>query len=78
METNVVLYIRYTSKNRLIEKEIRSVVTRGGAGGRGIKRYKPPVIKYISHRNVIYSIRNMVNNIAITLYGDKWLLDSLW
>ena len=39
---------------------------------KGIKGYKPPVI---SLGNVIYSIRNMVNNIIITLYGNRWLLD---
>ena len=32
----------------------------------------------ISHRNVICSIRNVPNNIVITSYGNKWLLDSSW
>ena len=31
--------------------------------------YKLPAV---SHRDVIYGIRNMVNNIVITLYGDRW------
>ena len=26
----------------------------------------------------ICSITNMVNTIAITLYGDRWLLDLSW
>ena len=34
---------------------------------KGIKRY------ILNHGNVIYSIRTMVNNIVITLYGDRWL-----
>ena len=48
--THIVLWVNYTSKtNKLIEKEIRFVVTRGGGGGKedwrkGIKRIKPPVI----------------------------------
>ena len=36
-----------------------------------IKRYKLPVIKSISHGEVMYGIGNIVNNIAITLYGDR-------
>ena len=43
-----------------------------------IKKYKPPVIKQTRGGHVIYSIRNMVNNIVITLYLDKWLLDLSW
>ena len=42
----------------------------GGEGVKlvkGIKSYKPPVIKRTSHRDVIYSIRDMVNNIVIPL-----------
>ena len=43
-----------------------------------IKRYKPPFIKQISHRDTLSSARNMVNNIVITLYWDKWLLHLSW
>ena len=46
--TNIVVYINYTSKtNKLIEKEIRFVVTRGGEANwmKAVKRYKLPVIK---------------------------------
>lgn len=39
-------------------------------GGKG-ERYKFPVI---SHRNVMYSIGNIVNKIVIILYGDRLLL----
>ena len=28
--------------------------------------------------DVIYSIRNMVYNIVITLYGESWILELLW
>ena len=36
---------------------------------KGIKKYKLPVIKQVSHRDVMYSTGNTVNNIVITLYG---------
>lgn len=49
---------------------------KGGDGGwvekgKGIKKYKLPVI---SHRNVTYSTGNIVNKIVITLNGDRLLL----
>ena len=34
----------------------------------GIKKCKLPVIKQLSHRYVMYSVENIVNNIAVTLY----------
>ena len=40
-------------------------------GGKGNKRYKAPVTKYISHAAVLYSKGNLVNDITIILYGDK-------
>ena len=49
-------------QNKLIDTEIRFVVTRGREGGRWmkwvkeIKRYKLPVIKQVSHGNVMYSM----------------------
>ena len=49
-----------------------------GKLGEGIKKYKLPVIKYISHRDVIYSLRNIDHTTVITLYGDRWLLDLSW
>ena len=48
-ETNIVLQVSYISRtNKLIEKEIRFVVTKGGGGVRGnwmkiVKGYKLPV-----------------------------------
>lgn len=41
---------------------------------KGLKRYKPPVIKQISYGDIIYNTRNVVSNIII-LYRDRWLLD---
>ena len=41
-----------------------------GEMGKGIKRYKFSVIKYMSHGDVKYSIGNIVNNVVITLHGD--------
>lgn len=29
-------------------------------------------------RDVIYSIRNMINNTVVTLYGDRWFVGLLW
>ena len=41
---------------------------------KGLKRYKPPAIKQVSHGDVIHNIRNVVSN-KIILYRDRWLLD---
>ena len=45
---------------------------KGGGGGRKyvneIKSCKLPVMKYVSHKDVMYSIGNTVNSIVITLY----------
>ena len=57
-------------KNKLIEKEIRFVATRGGRGGgagegelnKGSQRYKLPVIRYISTRGVMYNMINTINS----------------
>ena len=38
---------------------------------KGMKRYKIPTVKYISHGDEIHSTGN-INNIGITLYGDIW------
>ena len=35
----------------------------------GNKRHKFPVIKLISHRDVMHSIKNVVNNIVINVYS---------
>ena len=40
--------------------------------------FQIPVIKQISHRDVTYNIRNMVKNMVITLFGNRWSLDLWW
>lgn len=39
---------------------------------KGIKRYKPPVMTSVIHRDVKYSIRNVISNVVITLNGKRW------
>ena len=66
------------NRNRLTDTENKLVVARGEEGRgwtnqvKGVKRYTLAVIKQKSHRDVMYSMVNIVNNIVITLYGDKW------
>ena len=36
------------------------------------ERYRPPVMKGVSHRNKKQSIRNAVNDIVITMGWDSW------
>ena len=45
--------------------------------GEGEWKYKLPVMGMISHQNKRHSIGNMVSDIAIALYGDRWYL-HLW
>lgn len=40
-----------------------------------IKKYQLPVTKIIMGMYVKYSIGTMVNNIVITMYDVRWLLD---
>ena len=50
--------------NSHIEKEIRFVVTRGAGLGKwmkAVKRYKLPVIRQISSRDVMYNMINIIN-----------------
>ena len=71
------------NSNRLKDTENIMMVTRWGwevgkvgeIGKKveGIKKYKLVVTN--SHRDVKYSIRNTVNNILITMYGVRWILD---
>ena len=35
-------------------------------------------LQNVSYEDVLYSVRNIVNNIVRTLYGDSWLLDLWW
>lgn len=45
-----------------------------GKKGEGNKRCTFPLIKQIGHGDVMSSTGNIGNNIAITWYGDRWLL----
>lgn len=38
-----------------------------GSGG-----YRLPVTEYINHETKKHSVENIVNDIVITLYGDRW------
>ena len=63
-------------KNKAMKTDSnRRVVARRSAMNRwrGLKG-KPPVIKWISHRDRTHSAKNMLNNITITLDEDIWLL----
>ena len=68
--------------NRQIQRANLGLPEVKGAGYWGekmkrIKRYKLPVIKYIlSHKYVVYSIRNIVSNTVTVLYGGRPLPDS--
>lgn len=42
------------------------------------KRFIFPGVKQISHRDVMSSIGNIVNNVVIAWYGVKRLLDLSW
>ena len=38
---------------------------------RAVKRYKLPVTKEISHRDVMYNTGDIVNNMVTAIYGDR-------
>ena len=44
----------------------------GWNGRRELRGTKLPVIKYRNYGDVMYSIGNIVNDIGITLYGERW------
>lgn len=49
------------------------MVTRGGGGGqakwvKGVERYKLPVIKYLRHRDVTYSMMTIVINTVLHIW----------
>lgn len=37
-----------------------------------IKRYNLPFIRQIRHRDIMYSIENIANNVVTTLHGDRY------
>ena len=44
--------------------------------GKDAKRHKLSIIKQTLHGSMVHSIENIVDNSAVTLYGDGWLLES--
>ena len=70
MESNKTKQTQY--RNRLKHTEDKQVAARAGGGvklGNSNKRHKLPVIIYINHWEVTYSMRNMVNKIVVTCMG---------
>ena len=68
-------------QNRFRYREQTSDCQRGSGWGQEqnrMKRYTLSFVKQISHRDVTYSVGNIVNNTAITLYDDRWLLNLAW
>ena len=52
----------YFKTNEFTEKEIRSVVTRcGGRGGKGMKMVKRQKLPFLSSRDVMHNMINIVN-----------------
>ena len=64
------------NRHQLIDTENKLMVARweGNRGVKGITMYKLPVIKLVGW-DAIYSIDNIVSNIVISVYGDRWFLD---
>lgn len=46
--------------------------------GKGVKRYRLPVINYINQGNGTYNAGERVHNIVISLHGDRWWPYSSW
>ena len=66
-------------KNKLIEKEMRFVVIGGEVWGRGnwmkgVRRYKPPAIRWISTRDVMYSMTRVMNMAVCYM----WKMSGEW
>ena len=65
--------------NRLTDIEKKLVVTKGeGVGMKEIveRDIEVETSSYkINHRELTSVIKYIISNIAITLYGDRWLLD---
>lgn len=63
------------NRNRHKYRDLVTVKGKGMVGWtkqvKGIKRHKLPVIKLLSLRNEKYNIGNTVNNIVVTLHGDR-------
>lgn len=42
---------------------------------KGTERYKPPVLKHISHGDAMYGTGDVVHPVVGASYGDRWQLD---
>ena len=73
-EINIFSLHKYNLQQEILETAPLNLAGRGAMvkQGKGIKRNKPPVIKEVSYGDEKYSIGSIVNNIVITLYGDRW------
>ena len=63
---------KHNTETDLKHTEDKQVAARAGGGvklGNSNKRHKLPVIIYINHWEVTYSMRNMVNKIVVTCMG---------
>ena len=66
------------NENGLIDIENKIVVAREEQKNRKGTKEQTSSYKISKPRGLIYSIRNMMNNIIITLYGERWVLDLSW
>ena len=68
----------------LFKEEQRCPCCQKGKGGDGWNKWRE--LKGASHQvynkyscgYIIYSLRNMIKNIALSLYGDRWSLNLSW
>ena len=67
------------NRNRLTDTGNRLMVARaeGGWGVKTVKGLSTSGWLQNSHGDVKYSTGNTVNNIVITMYGVRWVLDLL-
>ena len=69
------------TRNRLIDTENIFMIARWKGGwriskkGEGIQKYKLVVTE--QSQDVQYSVGNIVNNVVMTMYGARWVLDLL-
>ena len=65
-----MLQVNYISKtNKLTEKEIRFVVTRGGGWGdwmQAVKKYKLPILRQVNTKDVTYKMKVINTDVCYT------------
>jgi len=62
------LSLKKKKKNQLINTENRFMTVRRGTakGVKAVKRYKFPVIRYISPRNLVHNMVTIINTVLYT------------